>query len=535
MKFKKLLAIGICAVVVGTQAAAPVSVQASTADEIAMVQQAQAAANAELAALQNAISGMETQKAAILEKIDGYDKELVTTMTAINALDGQIELTENALDQTGKDLAAAEADAQTQYEAMKERIQYLYEQGGTDGWMNVMFGDATLSQGVDKVDFTTSLYDYDRAELENYEKTIQQVDALKAQQVEQKSQLQTMRLEQVDAKENLESLKAVAEVASDNYEEQITAAEEVANEYYAVIAEQNAVIVELQARQEREIAEAAAYEAAMAAQAAMAQQAAEEAAYAEAVAAEEAGSGEYAEDTYTDAGSTDASYTEDNGGDASYTEDNYSGYTEDNGGDASYTEDTGNTDSYSENTDSDNTYSDNGTTSDDNTYSDDSGNTAVTDASDSGYVGGQAEQYAAQQAAFANGAEQVDTSGGAGTNATEVSATGQAIADYATQFVGNPYVWGGTSLTNGADCSGFVQSVYNNFGIGLSRTTYTQANEGVAVSYEDMQPGDVINYGFHTAIYIGNNQIVHAASDDLGIIVQNNPAYQPIVTIRRFV
>jgi cell wall-associated NlpC family hydrolase len=119
------------------------------------------------------------------------------------------------------------------------------------------------------------------------------------------------------------------------------------------------------------------------------------------------------------------------------------------------------------------------------------------------------------------------------SNGTGVS--GSAIASYACQFTGNPYVWGGTSLTNGADCSGFVQSVYRQFGINLSRTTYTQANEGVAVSYNDMQPGDVINYGFHTAIYIGNNQIVHAADESLGIIVQSNPAYQPIVTIRRFV
>ena len=112
---------------------------------------------------------------------------------------------------------------------------------------------------------------------------------------------------------------------------------------------------------------------------------------------------------------------------------------------------------------------------------------------------------------------------------------GSEIASYATQFVGNPYVWGGTSLTNGADCSGFVQSVFGDYGIDLSRTTYTQANQGVAVSYSDMQPGDVINYGFHTAIYLGDNQIVHAADENSGIIISNDPAYQPIVTIRRFV
>lgn len=112
---------------------------------------------------------------------------------------------------------------------------------------------------------------------------------------------------------------------------------------------------------------------------------------------------------------------------------------------------------------------------------------------------------------------------------------GSEIANYATQFVGNPYVWGGTSLTDGADCSGFVQSVFGDYGINLSRTTYTQANQGTAVSYSEMQPGDVINYGFHTAIYLGDNQIVHAADESTGIIISDDPAYQPIVTIRRFV
>lgn len=112
--------------------------------------------------------------------------------------------------------------------------------------------------------------------------------------------------------------------------------------------------------------------------------------------------------------------------------------------------------------------------------------------------------------------------------------SGEDIVRYALQFVGNPYVWGGNSLTKGIDCSGFVQQVFAHFGITLTRTTYTQANEGREVSYAEMQPGDVINYGSHTAIYIGDNRIVHAANSTDGIIVSDNPAYMPIVTIRRF-
>ena len=107
------------------------------------------------------------------------------------------------------------------------------------------------------------------------------------------------------------------------------------------------------------------------------------------------------------------------------------------------------------------------------------------------------------------------------TETTEVSAqpasNGQAIVDYACQFIGNPYVWGGTSLTDGADCSGFVQSVFAHFGISLPRTTYDQINAGVEVSYDQAMPGDLICYDGHIGIYIGNGQIVNAQNPEQGI------------------
>lgn len=111
----------------------------------------------------------------------------------------------------------------------------------------------------------------------------------------------------------------------------------------------------------------------------------------------------------------------------------------------------------------------------------------------------------------------------------------QAVADFAVQFVGNPYVWGGTSLTSGADCSGFVQSVYANFGVSLPRTSYEQQNAGTEVSYADAQPGDLICYGGHVAIYMGNGQIVHASNAKDGIKISNNAAYRTITSVRRLV
>lgn len=112
------------------------------------------------------------------------------------------------------------------------------------------------------------------------------------------------------------------------------------------------------------------------------------------------------------------------------------------------------------------------------------------------------------------------------------SGNGQAVVDYACQFIGNPYVWGGTSLTNGADCSGFVQSVYAHFGISLPRTTWDQENVGIGVSYEEAVPGDLILYDGHVGIYMGNGQIVNAMNESDGIGIC--PAtYTNIITVRR--
>ncbi len=111
---------------------------------------------------------------------------------------------------------------------------------------------------------------------------------------------------------------------------------------------------------------------------------------------------------------------------------------------------------------------------------------------------------------------------------------GQQIASYACQFIGNPYVSGGTSLTNGADCSGFTQAVYRAFGYSIPRTSYAQANYGTAVSYDSAQPGDIIYYGGHVGIYIGNGQIVHASTERSGIKI-NSATYRSIVTVRRIV
>ena len=110
--------------------------------------------------------------------------------------------------------------------------------------------------------------------------------------------------------------------------------------------------------------------------------------------------------------------------------------------------------------------------------------------------------------------------------------SGQAVIDFACQFIGNPYVWGGTSLTNGADCSGFVQSVYANFGISLPRTTWDMENVGYAVSFDQALPGDLVLYDGHVGLYMGDGNIVNAMNEAQGIGICN-ANYAPIITIRR--
>jgi len=114
----------------------------------------------------------------------------------------------------------------------------------------------------------------------------------------------------------------------------------------------------------------------------------------------------------------------------------------------------------------------------------------------------------------------------AGTN-------GQSVADYAVQFVGNPYVYGGTSLTNGADCSGFVMKVYEAFGVSLPHSSYSMRKVGYSVSSSDVQPGDIICYSGHVGIYIGGGRIVHASNRSEGIKITDNWQYKRVLAIRR--
>ena len=260
---------------------------------------------------------------------------------------------------------------------------------------------------------------------------------------------------------------------------------------------------------------------------------------AKAQAAEEASYEETADNS--EAVSEDTSYSEESGSaDASYDDGSASADTAyDNGSasaDTAYDNGSASTDtSYDNGSASTDTSYDNGSASTDTSY--DNGSTSTDTSYDNG--------SASTDTSYDNGSTSTDTSYDNGSTSTDTttdssasdSSLGQQIADYAVQFVGNPYVYGGTSLTNGTDCSGFTMSVMANFGIGLARTAADQAYGGTSVAISDIQPGDLLFYSdgsgiSHVALYIGGGQIVHAATESQGIIISNYNYDTPVCAAR---
>ena len=370
---------------------------------------------------------------------------------------------------------------------MKERIQYIYEKGGNAAWFQMMMDADNLSDLLTKAEYTQKMYEYDRQSLEKYANTIDQVTQLGDQYKQEKAELEGMKQEYESESVNLQTQIDTKKANSADCDNEIAYAQQMATEYSNLIVQQQAEIEQLEAERiaaEEEARRQAEAEAAAAAEEAARQEAEEEAAQEQ-------------ENQYDE--NTDEEDQEEISEDGEYTEDD--GCTEDEDSDSEDSSDDENTDSSDDESTSD---------SSDGVKHDEYGNVIDSDNTVN--------------------PEDVDTSS---SSSSSSSGSGSSIVDYALQFVGNPYVWGGTSLTSGADCSGFTQSVYAQFGYSLPRTSYEQQNWGTEVSYADAQPGDLICYGGHVAIYMGNGQIVHASNSQDGIKISNDATYRTILSVRR--
>lgn len=360
----------------------------------------------------NEINGLKDQQQTTADDIKNKSAKLDEILAAQKKLQTDITSKQAEIEQNQKDLAAAQEKQQEQYDAMKKRIQFMYENSAEDNIWTAIIESNGITDMLNRIEYVSDVYDSDRALMDSYQAAVEQVKEIGTKLDNDMNELTAMQDDYEKQQADVEAAIVALENQKEQYASQIAQAQQQADNYQNIITAQGKII------QEQEAAAAAA-----AAQAAAAR-----------------------------ANSSPSSSSYDGGG--------------------------------------------------------------------AGKGGSIAGDYAA---------------GGGKNPGASTGVSGSSVVSYAMQFVGNPYVWAGNSLTNGVDCSGFVHEVYAHFGISTPRYSQAFKSVGQAVSFDNIQPGDVVVYPGHVAIYAGGGVIVEAQSTKAGITANRSVQCHTILAIRRLV
>ena len=417
---------------------------------------------------ENQVETLENQKSEVEAQADSINSQLVSLLVSYKALQQDIENQQVRIGEVGQDLAVAQENEQKQYEDMKLRIKYMYENGDAS-FAEAILTATSYSDLVNKSEYVEKVHGYDRNKLMEYVQTKEEVANLKTELEGEQADMEVMAQEMSSQQANLESTLTQMRAQIADFDTQLASAQ----------AEADAKVARMQ--EEQQIAQSK---------------------------------------SENQAGNVSSANQV---GSAANT-----GTTKPTGGNA--TPSTGNTTTPSTgNTGAQKPAGGNTTPSTGNTTTPSTGNVSTTTPS----TGNTATPTTG------NTGTTTKPSTGSSSNTSKPSnaSVGQKIANKGCEYIGNPYVYGGNSLTNGIDCSGFVQQIHAKYGISTPRNSTSLRYGGKAVAVSDMMPGDVVCYEGHVAIYIGGGQIVHASNSKpypAGGIKTSNAYYRTIVAVRRY-
>lgn len=376
------------------------------------------------------------------QKEQALEEELVRLLALKDILESDMEELKSQIQRADRDYRQAEEKRQRQYDILKKRIQFLYEEGDIT-YLDILLKAKNIGDVVSQTEYFRQLYEYDQEIIQRYEKLKQEAAGKKELLEEKQSQLEVMEEENESQQKELEGFIAARQKESSGFALELEAAQARAAQAAGEVIRKTEEIRILRARQEEE-----------------------------GIRQEK----ERIRQEQESAGREPGSAGQESGA---------------------------------------------------------AGREPGAAGREPGATGREPGGAGQESGSAGTAQDSAGTAGGRSVKSIGGTEFGRNVADYALQFVGNPYVYGGTSLTGGTDCSGYTQSVYRHFGVSIPRTSGEQAGFGREIPYEDMEPGDLVCYSGHVAMYIGGGRIVHASSRKEGIKVSNDPAYRTIVSIRR--